>query len=508
VDAFAQTVGLATPERSDTIHASCVDLNSISVAVTKLQRRTGRKGTLLAFDSLTSPYLFGGREVVRFMKLFLSKFAAEGNAVLALVDEGCGREEDLVAMMSVADGILRMEMKEGSRVVKVVKHPKVEPTKIETPMTRSQVPELHRMDPRILKGAMEWLCTAQPGKPIRTEVADFVNLFWLNLAAWSGMLWDPKRLPTIAYEAMKEMEYTALDQLSSHLPWHRKLLMNLLVPKSFSEVKGMKKFSSRFLEAGAKGERLAIWEYVEDASRKDEHYFRLYENAYCWGFDDVGARLAHPLCGATAGFLKAFEEEERDWNVVETECVGMGSPYCEFKAVPGEPDELRDFLLAIDSSAVEKVHDRLMDQLVGFLVHGKPLAERPRLGSGVWFILTLDSTGVAALFSDKYRMALRMGGAKAGKEVGEHLINAGLGEDEVIKRVIDFMEYCKVGQVTLGETIRMKENCESFGLETGQPSCYFTTGFLNGLFSAVKNQHVREVKCIAAGDLYCEWEII
>jgi len=39
-------------------------------------------------------------------------------------------------------------------------------------------------------------------------------------------------------------------------------------------------------------------------------------------------------------------------------------------------------------------------------------------------------------------------------------------------------------------------------------SYVFTTGFLNGLFSAVKNQHVREVKCIAAGDPYCEWEII
>jgi len=72
--------------------------------------------------------------------------------------------------------------------------------------------------------------------------------------------------------------------------------------------------------------------------------------------------------------------------------------------------------------------------------------------------------------------------------------------------VINFMEYCKVGKTTIGETIRIRENCESFGLEIGEPSCFFTTGFLNGLFSAVKNQHVREIKCIAAGDPYCEWE--
>ena len=50
-------------------------------------------------------------EVVKFMRLFLTKFAAEGNSVLALMDEGCGKEEDLGAMMSVADGIIRMEIK-------------------------------------------------------------------------------------------------------------------------------------------------------------------------------------------------------------------------------------------------------------------------------------------------------------------------------------------------------------------------------------------------------------
>jgi len=107
-----------------------------------------------------------------------------------------------------------------------------------------------------------------------------------------------------------------------------------------------------------------------------------------------------------------------------------------------------------------------------------------------------------------------MGGARSGKEVGERLIiDDGLSEDEAINRVISFMNYCKVGKVILGETVRIRENCESsqtkvFATKIKQPSCYFTTGFLNGLFSAVKNQHLREIKCIAAGDPYCEWEII
>ena len=109
-------------------------------------------------------------------------------------------------------------------------------------------------------------------------------------------------------------------------------------------------------------------------------------------------------------------------------------------------------------------------------------------------------------------MAQRMGGAKSGKELGERLKQAGKNGDEAIKRVIEFMNYSKVGKVTLGKTIRIRENCETVRTKLAtairEPSCYFTTGFLNGLFSAVKNQHVREIKCIVAEDPYCEWEII
>ena len=139
VDAFTETVGLTTTPRPDTVDANCADLNSLSIAITKQQERNGNKGIFLIFDSLTSPYLFNGVEVVKFMRLFLSKFASEGNSVLALMDEGCGKEEDLGAMMSVADGILRMEIRENSRIINVVKHPEVATTRIEIPIESKQV---------------------------------------------------------------------------------------------------------------------------------------------------------------------------------------------------------------------------------------------------------------------------------------------------------------------------------------------------------------------------------
>ena len=67
VDAFGETVGAKTPERPDTIGANCEDLNSISMAITKLQQRIGKRDILLSFDSLTSSYLFNKEEVFRFI---------------------------------------------------------------------------------------------------------------------------------------------------------------------------------------------------------------------------------------------------------------------------------------------------------------------------------------------------------------------------------------------------------------------------------------------------------
>jgi len=526
VDAFDETVGVTTPERPDTIHANCVDLNSISIAVTKLQRRTGKKGILLVFDSLTSPYLFRGREVVRFMRLFLSKFAAEGNSVVALVDEGCGKKEDLVAMMSVADGVIKMDMEEDKQLLKVVKHPRVRPTTVEVPIEPERV-------------ALKWTMRYDLGvyrqftqsffmgvqTALRREVGDFVNLFWPNLAHWSGILWDPRRFPTMTYELNRQDGAMAREirqnrEMLQIFPWRMRLLMKAwpafqalgFMPRGFSKVKDIKKLVKTPPFKIGQFERSGIVEYLEDVSKNDEHYFRVHESSDCWGFENVGAAIASHIPPYLAGCCKGLEREERDWNAIETKCIGLGHPYCEFKLVPRGTDELRGSLEAIDSTIAERILDRLMDRLMGFLLHGKPLVERPRLGSEVHLHVAMHAMGFPHLAGDRYRMAQRMGGAKSGKDVGERLLQAGITGDDALGRVIHFMNDTKVGRVTLGDTIRIEQNCESLRTRlfttTSEPSCFFTTGFLNGLFSAVKNQHVREVKCIAAGDPYCEWEIV
>ena len=507
VDAFTETVGLTCIQRSDTVHANCADLNSLSIAITRLQERTGPKGVLLVFDSLTSPYLFNGMEVVKFMRLFLSRFASEGNSVLALMDEGCGKEEDLGAMLSVADGILRMETKDDSRIINVVKHPKVAPTEIKLPATGNTAIPFRVLD-------TFWESHAKSGfgiggkSPIRTEMGDFVNVFWLSFVTWGGMLWDPKRFPPMLYDLTKDTVGQAIKLVMGKAPWYLRLVFKALRPRSCSGVGAVKRVFPRFEKGRREHDRDRMLEYVSEISRTDEHYFRAYEGASCWGLENIGAPLCFSDAADLAGTLKSMEKQERDWNVVETACVGEGSPYCEFKAVPGELDELEARLTALDNSTVQRIEERLIEHVAAFILQGKPLGERPTLGSGVYTHGFVAGLALPALASERYRMAIRMGGAMTGKRLGEHLVNAGIGEDEVAKRVIDFMEYCKVGKVTLGETIRMKENCEAFGLEIEEPCCFFTTGFLNGLFLAVKNQHVRETKCIAAGDPYCEWEIV
>jgi predicted hydrocarbon binding protein/KaiC/GvpD/RAD55 family RecA-like ATPase len=529
IDAFGETVGATTAERPDTISANCEDLNSISMAIAKLQERIGRRDVFLAFDSLTSPYLFNEKEVFRFMRLCLAKVASEGNSVLALMDEGCGKEEDLGAMMSVADGILKIDMKENLRVINVVKYPKLEPVRIEVPIEpkptiKSSFDSLIlRLDPSVMRPWRQSVMGHNEAA-IRKEVGDFVNLFWPQFARWSVMLWDPEGFPTMIYEVNKEDAISIKSkEMRQSAPWRFRLILKLVslfqtlgvLSKDFSKVKDMKNASRMggpYISV-AKLERCGIIEYLEDVSKTNEHYFRVHESSDCWGLENVGTSIASYLPPHMIGQLMGIVNDGRDWNAIETKCIGLGDPYCEFKLVPGEIDELKDSLEK-DASVVERIHERLIERLMEFLLHEKPLVDRPRFGSDVHLHPVIHCFGFPylAFGGERYRMALRMGGAKSGREIGKRLIEAGIKEEEAIKRVISFMNYCKVGKVTVGDTIRIRENCEIihpvYFLYIKQPSCFFTTGFLNGLFSAVKNKHVREVKCAAAGDPYCEWEII
>jgi predicted hydrocarbon binding protein/KaiC/GvpD/RAD55 family RecA-like ATPase len=515
VDAYNKTVGVSVSDRPDTVYADCNDLSSIDIAISKLGEQKERKHFLLVFDSLTSPYLFNGVEILRFMTHTLSSFAAKGNAVVVCIDEGCGKDEDVVAMMSLSDGAIKTQAKGDKRVFDVVKHPKLTPTRIEVPLEHQKTVlrfNVNDYDPRETGKLLIAMLRGHKAS-MRPEVGDYVNLFWPTLVHWSGMLWDLKRFPVMKYELNKEEESLAQDTIK-FLPWHWKFFVKtyskLFAPRKLNSVKGMKKAVTKFFGSLIKQERSGIVEYLEDISKTDEHYLRVYESVDCCGFENVGASMGLYLPSIIAGKLKGFGKEKIDWNAVETKCVGLGDPYCEFKLGPGEINELKSSLEK-DSSVAERIRERVMNRLMEFFVDGSPLVMRPTLGSKVHFHVVWHVMGFPYEAGERYQVALRMGGAKAGSEVGEHMMDSGIEGDEAVKRVLHLLEHCKVGAVSMDKNIKIKENIESsyawtMKTKPTEPSCYFTTGFLNGFFLAVKNERVREVKCMAMGDPYCEWE--
>jgi predicted hydrocarbon binding protein len=500
VDAYNETVGVALSNRVDTVNADCNDLSSIDIAISRTQERLSKKGVLLVFDSLTTPYLFTGPDILRFMRQTLSRFAAHGNAVFACIDEGCGKSEDLVAMMTLSNAVLNIIPDDGKRVLNIVKHPHVEQTKIEVPTKEAWEKRLldwGSWDRETIRRALEGM---QSGGMDRFAV----NIYWLNFARWSSMLWDPNRFPGMTYEFMDGFMSSTREFIKLY-PWHTKLLFKLFVPSYFSKVKDMKR-GVKFLKQTVEQRKYGIFEYLEDQSKTDEHYFRIYENFECWEFENIGSKMALLMPPMFAGLCKGMEKEERNWNCVETKCIGLGDPCCEFKLVRTEIKDLKSSMQK-DITVLERIHKQQMKHLMGFLLEDKPLMERPSLGADFIMVCELALSSM----SERYRMAMRTGGTKSGKEVGQNLMNVGQSEDEAVKSIIHFLDHCKVGNIVANETLRIIENCESrwtrfFATKWKEPSCFFTTGFLNGFFSAVKKLHVKETKCIAMGDPYCEWE--
>jgi len=412
-----------------------------------------------------------------------------------------------VGMMSISNGVVKMSIKEEQKIFEVIKHPRIKPRKIKIPLIASPTKATSKYDLEYFKHNVR-LYAGLPRTVLRKETGDYVNIAWRNLMFWSGMLWDPKRFPTIMYDWIKysyNLKNSNIDFLS-FFPWQKRLVYKLFMPKSLNSVKDMKRWIEGYSENFESDFKISKMEYLEDISKTSEHHYRIHENYECWGFENVGAPLALVRPAMTIASLNGFDKDGRDWNIVETKCLGLGDSCCEYKLVPGEIEEL-NVSLEKDSCVIEKINDRIIGQILGFLCNGKPLMERPNLG-GLIHIHDVQRITSAPESIENLQLIFRMGGAKAGKMLGERLIESGVKEQEVINHIVKLIEHCKVGIVSVKETVRIKENCEKFGIKTKNPSCHFTTGFLNGFFYAVKNQHLIETKCLAAGDPYCEWEFV
>jgi predicted hydrocarbon binding protein/KaiC/GvpD/RAD55 family RecA-like ATPase len=513
IDAYNETVGLQGSDISDTVYADCNDLSSIDIAISKLQDRIGKKGILLVFDSLTSPYLFSGSEILRFMRQTLSRFAAKGNAVIACIDEGCGKQEDLVAMMSQTHGIIKIEMEDDQRTLNVIKHPKMEATKLPFSVERTLRTVPYEINLDIMHKFSDGKATSFESLvrwKSRKELKDGVDILWYQIIFWGGLHWDPKRFPSLLYNMTKDQFVLALKELSTggrgrwYKRWFFRRLYSFISPKNFS-VKNIKKFIQR-LDSQGKSAKIYRMEYLDEISREDEHHIRKGESPISWGFPNVDASLCFHDAAEFAGAFTAIDREGRDWNTVEYACMGQGDPYCEIKVVPENSSEFQDFLRIVDATKLEQINEHIKESILDIVLRGNRLPERPTLGNQMHYHEIIEDTSLLATYSERYQVALRMAGAKSGRKMAELLLDNDVKEVQATKHLIDFFQYTNAGRLAVGETVRIEENCESYGLEVGQSLCFFTTSFLNGFFSTVKNQHLKETKCQAAGDSHCEWE--
>jgi KaiC/GvpD/RAD55 family RecA-like ATPase/predicted hydrocarbon binding protein len=444
IDGYNQTVGLPVSDRTDTISVNSGSLTSLGIALANHQRKIGRKGILLVLDSLTSSYLLCGSEVVRFLRLTLSRFAGEGNSVLVCFDEGSAKQEDLVGMMSISNGVIKIDVEKNNKIFEIIKHPILKSKKIQIPYNELPPAATSTYDLEYFKQNVRIYWDSNK-KPLRTQTGDFIDITWRNLIFWSGMLWDPKRFPTIMYDWIKysyNMKNFGID-LFSFLPWKKRIAAKLFMPKSFSDVNDVKKMNEQFFENFKSDFRIGKMEYLENKSKTDEHYFKMSENYECWGLGNVGSTLAIVRPAMLAASLTGFESEDRDWNIVETMCIGLGDSFCEYKMISGGIDEIHTSLRK-ERAVIENINEHIMDKLLGFLLHKKSLIERPTLGRFV-HIHDLQRVTSAPISIKKLQLIFRMGGARAGKIIGEKLIDSGLTKKESANQVTKLIEHCKVG---------------------------------------------------------------
>ena len=95
--------------------------------------------------------------------------------------------------------------------------------------------------------------------------------------------------------------------------------------------------------------------------------------------------------------------------------------------ISGKIDEVYA-LLRKDRESIEHVNKHVIDKLLGFLLHGKSLIERPTLGRFV-HIHDLQRVISSSISIKKLQLIFRMGGVKAGKIIGETLIDSGLSKN-------------------------------------------------------------------------------
>ncbi len=503
IDAYSGTLADLPESKHGVVvdGADCTDLTGMGGKISKLAGSVSSGDSLLVFDSLSAPYIFNGESTIKFLRMSLTRFALQGNRVLVCIAEGLCKSEDLVAMQSISNGVIRIEPQDQKRVLNVAKFPNMKPTVLDYVLRGSVEPVAYNLQNSFTP---QWFSNFQDmlkDKRARHSVPDRVNLIWQQLALWGGMLWD-KRFPTLMYNYGKDLYYNATQgmlpavvQRNPQIKGKKDLvgLVNALLPDLKSTI------------AKLGGGEIYL---DEQKTNNDEIHLGWNESDICFTFPNVNGAICYLYSGALAGTIQAstdYLEQKKTWDGIEYMCLGLGDSTCRARMVPAGSDDFTNYLESADNVKIERVNERITEQMASYLLTGQPPIQRRRLGEGIHVLQLQKAITLPALSSDIFRRALSMAGVNSGMKLAEYLDQRGISANESINQLGKFLTYANVGQVQFGESLRIVENAETVGLKSNLPICSFTTGFLNGFATVTKGTKVHENVCQTAGGDYCEW---
>lgn len=502
VDAYSATVGLHRHGAS-ALEASCNDPTSIGIALGKALPDFSRDA-LVAVESLTPIYLLSERFLVKFVQSTLLRHAGEGRRVVAVMDEGVGRPEDLNALLALIPAVFRIQVDGHSRTLEVLKHPslgrgKLTIESIESPAKLLQCRSELTEDTEALGAHWESHAGKSPGF-VRPKLGDLVGVAWIQLVYLGGLTWDSRRFPSLVYDASRDLYNHCLtrgrkesgeDTSSIH---DLELARELILGSNSSEAR----------------ERLnwARAEFRTELSVPENQVVRLHEAATSWNMGELGARVCFYDCGVFAGAAQAYDRDGCEWHAFEKKCMAGGDPYCEISLRPEPTKELETYLNSCEGSKCEEVMNTLVEVIMKIALGRAESPVRPTLGSDARLAAFQESTSVPAISDERFMLAVRLAGANVGKKLGESFLRAGIKQRDSREALATLFSKLKIGRFFVTDTLKVYENCESYGIRATRPVCFFTTGFLNGFFSITEGVKLRELECVGAGAQYCEWEFL
>jgi predicted hydrocarbon binding protein len=246
-------------------------------------------------------------------------------------------------------------------------------------------------------------------------------------------------------------------------------------------------------------------DFILEASSKGRHVVEYRESAISWNMRRLGAKICFFNSGALTSIM-GYDNDGCEWQVYEDKCLAAGDPCCRFIVSSAPTEQLDDYLDSAHSAGCEDVFNELIRTIADVGLKGVAPPGRRKLGSETHLNYFQEATSVPALSNEKFMLAMRLAGANVGTKLAEKYMEVDVKEAKARMALSTLFATLKIGRLSVSETVKLYENCESYGIRINEPICFFTTGFLNSFFRTTEGLNVKEIRCAGAGDQICEWE--